>query len=340
MQLHHKSINLTKAKSITELLDRCPKNKIICDNLIRAWSKINSPKYNKIVCTVSGGADSDVMLDIVWQCDKEDKVEYVWFDTGLEYQATKDHLKCLEEKYGITIIRHKAIKPIPSTCKQYGQPFLSKYVSEMLQRLQRHGFKWEDRPFDDLYREYPKCKVALQWWCNCNISNRFNIAQNKYLKEFIVANPPTFKISNKCCKYAKKDVIHKLIKDNKYDLEVNGVRKAEGGIRSTAYKSCFDEADECDNYRPLFWYVNDDKADYENNYGVTHSKCYTEYGLKRTGCAGCPFGRDFEQELSVIEHYEPKLYKAVNNIFGDSYEYTRKYKAFREEMKAKERNKE
>lgn len=56
-------------------------------------------------------------------------------------------------------------------------------------------------------------------------------------------------------------------------------------------------------------------------------------------CAGCPFGRDFEQELSVIEHYEPKLYKAVNNIFGDSYEYTRKYKAFCEEMKTKERSK-
>lgn len=72
----------------------------------------------------------------------------------------------------------------------------------------------------------------------------------------------------------------------------------------------------------------------------TSITCYTEYGLTRTGCAGCPFGRDFEQELSVIEQYEPKLFKAVNNIFGDSYEYTRKYKAFCEEMKAKERSKE
>ena len=65
---------------------------------------------------------------------------------------------------------------------------------------------------------------------------------------------------------------------------------------------------------------------------ITHSKCYTEYGLKRTGCAGCPFGRDFEQELDVIANYEPKLYKAVNNIFGDSYEYTRKYREFVKRM--------
>lgn len=71
-----------------------------------------------------------------------------------------------------------------------------------------------------------------------------------------------------------------------------------------------------------------DKLDYEKQRNVIHSKCYTEYGLKRTGCAGCPFGKNFEQELKIIEEYEPKLFKAVNNIFGDSYEYTRKYKEF------------
>ena len=69
--------------------------------MVRAWSKINSPKYQKIVCSISGGSDSDVMLDIVWRCDKDNKVTYVWFDTGLEYQATKDHLKYLENKYNI-----------------------------------------------------------------------------------------------------------------------------------------------------------------------------------------------------------------------------------------------
>lgn len=339
MQGKDKNSNLYRPSGITELLDGCPKSQTIGDNLVRAWSKINSNKYEKEVCTISGGSDSDVMLDIVWRCDKDKKVEYVWFDTGLEYQATKDQLKFLEDKYGITITKYRAIKPIPATCKQYGQPFLSKYVSEMIQRLQRHNFKWEDKPFEELYKEYPKCKVALQWWCNCNISDRFNISRNRYLKEFMIANPPTFQISNKCCKYAKKDVVHKLIKDNEYDLEINGVRRAEGGIRDVMYKSCFDNNGDYDRYRPLFWYTNADKEQYEENYGVEHSKCYTEYGLKRTGCAGCPFGKDFEFELEVIEKYEPKLFIAVNNIFGKSYEYTRKYREFyrekEEELKKK-----
>ena len=329
---------MEKYSDINELISKCPKNQIIGDNLIRAWSKINNSKYMNPICSVSGGGDSDVMLDIVWKCDKEDKVKYVWFDTGLEYQATKDHLKYLEEQYGIKILKYKAIKPIPITCKEFGQPFLSKYVSEMIQRLQRHNFKWEDKSFEELYKEYPKCKIALQWWCNCNISDRFDISRNKYLKEFILENPPQFKISNKCCKYAKKDVVHKVIKDNDCDLEITGIRKSEGGIRDVMYKNCFDENGDYDRYRPLFWYTNKDKEEYENHYNIIHSKCYTSYGLKRTGCCCCPFGKNFEQELDIVEKYEPKLLKAVNNIFGDSYEYTRKYKDFCNTMNMKNKS--
>ena len=349
MQDKDKSINLTKPKDIGELLDRCPKNQTIGDNLIRAWSKINSSKYENIVCSVSGGSDSDVMLDIVWQCDKDNKVTYVWFDTGLEYQATKDHLKFLEEKYGIKIMSYRAIKPIPTTCRQYGQPFLSKQASEYISRLQKHNFQFEDKPFEELYKEYPRCKAALLWWCNMKESKSYNISWNKWLKEFLIENPPTFSISNVCCKYAKKDVAHKLIDDFGFDLNVVGVRKAEGGVRAGAYKSCFDENGKgkkgtYDNYRPLFWYKDSDKQEYDENYNVEHSNCYTEYGLKRTGCAGCPFGKDFEFELDVIEKHEPKLFKAVNNIFRDSYEYTRKYKEYckmknEEEKLLKERNK-
>lgn len=320
-----------KANNIIELLDSCPINQIVGDNLIRAYSKINSTKYKREICSISGGADSDVMLDICWKCDKDNKIEYIWFDTGLEYQATKEHLKYLEERYGINITPYRAIKPIPTTCKIYGQPFLSKYVSDMIQRLQKHAFKWEDDSFEVLAKKYSKCKGALKWWCNINgKDSHFNIQRNKWLKEFMIENPPKFKISNKCCQYAKKDVVHKVIKENDFDLEITGIRKSEGGIRSTTYKSCFDNNDDrtYDRYRPLFWYTDSDRRDYENKNNIIHSKCYTEYGLSRTGCAGCPFGRDFEEELKIIEKYEPKLFKAVNNIFGDSYEYTRKYKEF------------
>lgn len=169
--------------------------------------------------------------------------------------------------------------------------------------------------------------------------SRFSISRNKWLKEFIIANPPDFLISNKCCEYAKKIPAKHFIKECGADLEITGIRKAEGGIRSANYKTCCSESKSkgCDTYRPVFWYTDSDKTGYEEIFGVTHSKCYTEYGLKRTGCVGCPFSKHINEELAIIEEHEPNLYKAAVHIFGKSYEYTAKYRAFAKEMKAREK---
>lgn len=306
-------------------------------------TSVKLERYKKILCSVSGGSDSDVVVDLCQKLDGADKITYVFFDTGLEFEATKEHIQFLEDKYGIEIKRAKAIKPIPTCCREYGQPFLSKQVSEWMARLQSHDFKWEDKSFDELLEEYPKCKAALRWWCN-EFPNkdekhfsRFNIAYNKYLKEFIIQNPPTFKISNKCCNYAKKKVAERERVSGQYDLSMFGVRKSEGGARASAYKTCFTSNEEkCDEFRPIFWYKEADKRAYEEAYKVEHSRCYTEYGMIRTGCAGCPYGRDFEGELEIMKNFEPNFYKAANSIFGDSYEYTRKYRAFVEAQKDNE----
>ena len=79
---------------------------------------------------------------------------------------------------------------------------------------------------------------------------------------------------------------------------------------------------------PVFWYRNEDKDDYDKIFDVKHSLCYTQYGLRRTGCVGCPFNKRIIEELGLIERSEPKLYGAVNNIFKDSYEYTRMYREY------------
>lgn len=317
-----------------------PQNLEIYNSFMTTYKKFED--CNNILCSVSGGSDSDVMVDLFCRFAK-DKVTFVFFDTGLEYKATKEHLKYLENKYDIEIVRIRGVKPIPITCRDDGQPFLSKQVSEFISRLQRHNFKWEDRPYDELIKEYPKCSSALKWWCDDKgEGSMFSIRRNKWLKEFMLANPPDFKISNKCCKYSKKDPVKYFMKENDFDLNCYGVRKAEGGVRASAYKNCFTDNSTKDNkideYRPIFWYKDDTKKVYEEFFNVIHSKCYTEYGLKRTGCAGCSYGRNFEEELKILKEHEPNLYKAVNNIFGKSYEYTRKYREFCKEMNDNSKN--
>lgn len=233
---------------------------------------------------------------------------------------------------------------MPLSNKLYGQPFLSKYASQMIHCLQEHNFDWQDEPYEVAIQKYPDCKYALKWFNNMYGDkrfsySRFNISGQKYLREFLIAHPPTFNISDKCCTGAKKDVSKKYIKEYDIDLMLVGIRKAEGGVREGAYKNCFSNEGKyktTNQYRPIFWFSDADRKEYEELFNIKHSRCYTEYGFKRTGCACCPYGRDFDDELKVLEQHEPNLCKAVKNIFHDSYEYTRQYREFRKEMEDKE----
>lgn len=318
---------------LQDLIDSAPNIEIL-NSILVTDNKLG--RSQKPFAAISGGSDSDIVLHLCAMLDKEKKMTYVFYDTGLEFSATKEHLKYLEERYGIKIHIAKAIKPIPTCCRTYGIPFLSKRVSDYISRLQRYDFKWEDKPFDELYAQYPKCKAALKWWCNdWGENSQFNISYNKWLKDFLILNPPDFPISNKCCHYAKKLVAKRFADENDFDLNITGVRKAEGGTRATAYKNCFTPATETtiDQYRPVFWYKQETKNEFKTHYGIRYSDCYEVWGLPRTGCSGCPYAKDFESELEAVATYEPKLYKALNNVFGKSYEYTRKYRAFADQKK-------
>lgn len=359
---------------IDQLESRGCHNGVILDAMLKSYTIINKPQYKTVMLGISGGSDSDVMLDMVLRVTKDkSKLRFVFFDTGIEYKATRDHLDFLENKYRIKIDRVRSEKTVPYCCKHYGQPFISKQVSIYIDRLQHHGFQWEDEDFVTLVKRYCKkaddekksiynemesegktvkswvkidsewysgCMSALRWWC-CTKSegkSRFDISRNKWLKEFIIENPPFFKISPLCCDYAKKKVSKNYITENRVDLLLLGLREREGGLRSTAYKSCYSVyEDRYDTHRPIFYFNNDDKEEYEKVFGIVNSRCYSEYGLKRTGCVGCPFGRDIQKELSIICEHEPKLLLAVNNVFMESYEYTHKYREFQKMMNEKER---
>lgn len=326
--------------STTEEIYNAPTTPIL-DAFVKAHFVLK--RHCDVVVFVSGGSDSDIMLDMIHRIDTEKKARYAYCATGMEYEATKRQLKRLEEKYQIEIKHVDPVMPIPTCCRKYGVPFWSKRVSELIYRLQRHNFKWEDRPFDELIQEYPRCRAALRWWCNQyarkdnGSESSLNIAYAPYLKEYMVANPPPMPISAKCCQKAKKEPAAKYQKEQGFDLVCTGLRKSEGGARAISFKTCVTISDneEADTFRPIFWLTDRDKKDYEDHYSVEHSDCYKVWGMKRTGCPGCPYGKEFEQELEFMQKYEPKFYMAALKVFGDSYEYTRGYLQFREQMKNK-----
>lgn len=322
------------AKTMTELMELFPNNPTILDAVIKTEDHIarQAQQGGKIMVSVSGGSDSDIMLDMFERIGYPDGlVYYAWFDTGMEYQATKRHLMYLEQRYGITIHRHRPKLTVAQACKRYGVPFLGKRPAMAIGRLQQHGFDFG--PICD--NGHPS---DVAWWHG---DTRLSSAGIMGLKEFLMVSPPDFKISDKCCDYAKKNTAKAVAKQINATLNCNGMRKSEGGIRSIVLKSCFSEGKtgEADKFRPIFWFTDSDKAEYEKFCEIRHSDCYTEWGFKRTGCACCPFGSGFEEELEVVRREEPSLYNLANKVFGQSYEYTRRYRQFKEALKRERRRK-
>ena len=92
-----------------------------------------------------------------------------------------------------------------------------------------------------------------------------------------------------------------------------------------------------DIFRPIFWFTNEDKAEYKEWRQLRNSDCYEVWGLTRTGCAGCSFARDFNGENALAAIYEPNFSKAAMSIFKDAYEYANRYNEYKAMRKQEEK---
>lgn len=279
------------------------------------------------VVSVSGGKDSDVIIDLVCRSGYKDKCYFVTIDTGIEFKATIEHLEYLEKRYGIKIEIIKSSGMLKIT-EKYGQPFISKRVSGNIEALQSHGFKWENKPLDKLMKEYPNCKAPLRWWCNDYKINALNIRYTKLLKKFLMQNPPTFKISAKCGKIIKINNGKIIAEHFTSEVSILGLRKAEGGQRAMVYDKTINVIDGNIKFLPIFFFSDEIEKEYNKMYNIVNSRCYTEYGMNRTGCALCPIGHKQIDEVSVLIKYEPELYEKAMKCFGKSIDYTNKYLEF------------
>ena len=154
----------------------------IIDSEAKAHSVMKMHEGQNIRIAYSGGSDSDTMMWFFRKLGYD--IPGVFYDTGLEYQATKNHLAYMQEQ-GFTIEIAKPKHLIPYALKNYGFPFLSKNASELLHRLQRNNFKFKEdgnKTYEELIILYPRAKGALSWWANWNgPTDKFNISRYRGL---------------------------------------------------------------------------------------------------------------------------------------------------------------
>ena len=294
-------------------------------------------QHPKAICSYSGGADSDILIDVIERTRNVfnlPPVKYAFFNTGLEMKATKDHVKATAEKYGVEIETYRPKVNIVMASRKYGIPFVSKIMSAGLSEWQKKELplsiaeeyeQAEDKAAKrkELKERYPNCESVINFLCCCNSAGeprpniQLVINSSKYMRDFIGECPPDFQISAKCCDYCKKQLAHSVQKD--YDMIITGERRAEGGMRSVPRKDntalCFTETSSGQyRLRPLYYVTDADKAWYKEYYGIRYSDAYEVYGLTRTGCCGCPISYKAVADLEKIRPYEPNVVKAAWNM--------------------------
>jgi len=311
-------------------------------------------EHPNAICSYSGGSDSDIMIDLIERTRKAFElppIKYVFFNTGLEMKATKDHVKATAEKYGVEIETVRPKINIVQASRKYGIPFVSKIMSSGLHEWQKKGVplsiadeynEAEDKAAKrkELKERYPHCESVINFLCCCNSAGeprpniQLVINSSKYMLDFIKENPPCFQVSADCCTYCKKNIAHQIQKG--YEMIITGERRDEGGMRSVPRKGeenkslCFGEtASGQYRLRPLYYVSDADKAWYKEHYNIRYSDAYEVYGLTRTGCCGCPISYKAVEDLKLIEPYEPNVVKAAWAIFGDSYRYRQQYNEYK-----------
>ena len=330
-------------------------------------------QHPNAICSYSGGSDSDILIDLIERTrqlfnsavghEALKPVKYVFFNTGLEMKATKDHVRATAEKYGVEIEECRPKINIVKSTREHGIPFVSKIMSQGLEGWQKKGIplsitneyaEAEDKAAKrkELKERYPKCESLINFLCCCNSAGeprpniQLVINSSKYMLDFIREYPPDFKISAKCCDYCKKQLAHSIQKP--YEMIITGERRDEGGMRSVPRSEqwnetntmCFSETgDGKFRFKPLYYVSDKDKAWYKEYYGIRYSDAYEVYGLTRTGCCGCSISHKAVEDLEKIRPYEPNVVKAAYNLFGKSYEYRRMYNEYKAKRMAEEKAK-
>lgn len=268
-------------------------DKIIADAWLRFLAdrfkaKINSSEY--ILC-YSGGKDSYFLYWFIKEWLKDDQIEIVGVNTSFELPEIRDR-----------IIKNSDVVLFPAKHRneiktEYGIPCFSKQQDEYIHRYQ--------------------CGSRSANTMKAINGEHTLFGLNKKAREMTL-NGTLHKVSNKCCYWNKEYPMMKYAKEHG-KKSIIGVRQSESNTRKSKYNTCLRKSG---NFTPIYDF-SDDLIDliYEV-YGIEIPKCYNY--LNRTGCAGCPYGRNTEIELGLIPDAQRKqaikFFKESYDVLGIDYE--------------------
>lgn len=246
-------------------------------------SRLGGP--DKVYCSFSGGKDSTVLLHLCRVLYPD--ILAVFCSTGNEYPEIVRFVN--EQKAtgaNIQIIRPK-ITPREVWAK-YGFPLIGKESADKIHKI----------------RVNPASKTAQTFLGN----GYFCLAKRwRYLLT------ESYEVSPACCKKLKKDPFH-LFEKETGRRPITGIMASESKMRAGQWVrsggcNVFGEKSAS---RPLSIWTEEDVWNYIHRENLAISEIYHK-GAKRTGCMGCGFGAQFDDDerFSILLKEHPKCYDMV-----------------------------
>lgn len=261
----------------------------------------------KSYVSFSGGKDSTVVHYLIDKALPGNQIPRVYFNTGIEYKAVTEYVKKLAENDKRIVIVNSGVN-IRNMLEEVGYPFKSKEHSQKVSYYQHSGM---GKTVLNYLGEGTKTSFLCPEKLKYNFTPEFKI-----------------KVSDKCCYKLKKEPAEKWAKENNKTITITGMRKAEGGLRLSVQGCAVFADDKCKvlkKFHPLFsledWWI--DEFIRQNNIELCELY-YPPYNFKRTGCKGCPYSVDLQNQLDIMASYLPEERKQCELLWGKVYEEYRK----------------
>ena len=253
----------------------------------------------------SGGKDSTVLTHLIDLALPNNKIPRIYANTGIEYNDMVKFVKSIAAKDDRFIILNQK-KNIRRTLDTYGYPFKSKEHS-----LRVDQFNKGRNP------NYIK-KYINGYDYNAGKESRF-VCPKKLLYQF--KEKGKYNFSNLCCYKLKKALMKKWQKDNDKTMVITGMKNEEGGNR--ARLGCLTNNNKM--FHPLIVVSEEWENEFIKRNNIELCKLYYEpYNFERTGCKGCPFSLQLQENLNRIYIYMPNEYKQIIHLWKPVYdEYIR-----------------
>lgn len=259
---------------------------------------------NNAYISFSGGKDSAILHHLIDLALPNNHIPRVFINTGIEYLDIVRFVKELSKKDNRFVIIAPT-KNIKETLETYGYPFKSKQHSHNVAIYQRNVDKKE-------------LNLSLKRYLNIIESNTLFKCPKKLNYQF--NENFDIKISDECCNRLKKIPVKNWCKNNNKTITLTGMRKEEGGQRASI--GCITtKKDKLVKFHPLLVVSDKWENEFIKKFNIKLCKLYyPPYNFKRTGCKGCPFSLELQDQLDTMEKYLPNERKQCEILWQPVYE--------------------